>query len=164
MFTLLTHAQELQDSFVGAVEWLESTATTFSTVLMQAGYFSPADEGVFAMSVEEMKTDMRHNRVDLDNMTIEDLGIYASPTAALKLSTLHNAKGREFMAVAMIDLNEGRIPSYFARTADDYEEQKRLFYVGVTRARRFLFYATDNSDSRNGPSRFLLKGTGVGIR
>ena len=37
------------------------------------------------MSVEEMKTDMRNNKVDLANLTIDDLGIYASPDAALKL-------------------------------------------------------------------------------
>jgi DNA helicase-2/ATP-dependent DNA helicase PcrA len=163
VFRLLSHAQELNDSFMGAVEWLESAAGAFSKVLVETGYFSPAEEGIFAMSVEDMKTDMRNNKVDLDNLTIDELGIYASPDAALKLSTLHNAKGREFTAVAMIDLNEGKIPSYHARTAEDIEEQKRLFYVGVTRAKRVLFYATDNSDRRRGPSRFLLSGSGVGI-
>jgi DNA helicase-2/ATP-dependent DNA helicase PcrA len=163
VFRLLTHAQELNDSFMGAIEWLESAAAAFSEVLVDAGYFSPREEGIFAASVEEMKSDMRNNRVDLANLAIDDLGIYASPDAALKLSTLHNAKGREFTAVAMIDLNEGKIPSYFSRTAEDIEEQKRLFYVGVTRAKRILFYATDNSDRRNGPSRFLLTGSGVGV-
>jgi DNA helicase-2/ATP-dependent DNA helicase PcrA len=49
--------------------------------------------GTFAMSVEEMKSDMRNNKVDLDNLAIEDLGIYANPEAALKLATLHHAKG-----------------------------------------------------------------------
>lgn len=107
------------------------------------------------MSVEEMKADMRNNRVDLANLTIDDLGIYASPEAALKLSTLHYAKGREYQAVAMMDLHEGRIPHYQARTADEFEEVKRLFYVGVTRAKRFLLYITDESSRRNQPSRFL---------
>ncbi|SHL46533.1 ATP-dependent helicase [Bradyrhizobium lablabi] len=163
VFRLLAQAQALNDSFMGAIEWLESSAAAFSKVLVDAGYFSTAEQGIFAMSVEEMKTDMRNNRVDLANLAIDDLGIYANPDAALKLSTLHNAKGREFTAVAMIDLNEGRIPSYYSRTTEDLEEQKRLFYVGITRAKRILFYATDNSDRRNGPSRFLLKGTGVGV-
>ena len=115
------------------------------------------------MSVEEMKTDMRNNRVDLTNLAIYDLGIYASPDAALKLATLHNAKGREYMAVAMIDLHEGRIPFYQARTEQEVEAAKRLFYVGVTRAKRFLLYVTDSSDARNSPTRFLKVGTGVGI-
>ena len=50
-----------------------------------------------------------------------------------------------------------------ARTAEDFEEAKRLFYVGVTRAKRFLLYVTDDSERRNGPSRFLCAGTGIGV-
>jgi DNA helicase-2/ATP-dependent DNA helicase PcrA len=112
---------------------------------------------------EEMKEDMRRNKVDLDNLTIDDLGIYARPDAALKLSTLHNAKGREYQAVAIIDLHEGRIPHYLARTDEEIAEAKRLFYVGITRAKRFLLYVTDDSGMRSGPSRFLCPGTGVGV-
>ena len=130
---------------------------------MSEEYLTAVDQDIFAMSVEEMKTDMRNNKVDLANLTIDDLGIYASPDSALKLATLHNAKGREYQAVAMIDLHEGRIPFYQARTAEDFEEAKRLFYVGVTRAKRYLLYVTDNSDRRNNPSRFLRSGTGVGV-
>ena len=115
------------------------------------------------MSVEEMKADIRNNKVDLANLTIGDLGIYASPDAALKLSTLHNAKGREYRAVAVIDLHEGRLPIFFATTAEEIEEEKRLFYVGVTRAKQFLLYVTDNSDYRNSPSRFLQADDGVGV-
>jgi DNA helicase-2/ATP-dependent DNA helicase PcrA len=114
------------------------------------------------MSVEEMKSDMRNNHIDLDNLTIDDLGIYASPQAALKLSTLHNAKGREYQAVAMIDLHEGRIPFARSLTTEDLEEAKRLFYVGVTRSKRILLYVTDDADSRNKPTRFL-RDQGVGI-
>lgn len=61
-------------------------------------------------------------------------------------------------AVAMMDLHEGRIPFYQARTAEEFEEAKRLFYVGVTRARQILLYVTDNSNPRNRPSRFLREG------
>ena len=63
----------------------------------------------------------------------------------------------------MIDLHEGRIPFYQARSAGEIEEAKRLFYVGVTRAKRYLLYVTDDSDQRNGPTRFLRAGTGVGV-
>ena len=101
-----------------------------------------------------MIADIRKNKIDPANLTIPDLGIYAYPNSAMKLSTLHNAKGREYAAVALIDLHEGRIPSYHARTEDEVEEAKRLFYVGVTRAERYLLYVTDES-ARNGPCRFL---------
>ena len=89
---------------------------------------------------------MRNNKVDLANLTIADLGIYARPVTALKLSSLHNAKGREYRAVAMIDLHEGTIPRYRATTNAEIEEAKRLFYVGVTRAEQFLLYVTNSRD------------------
>ena len=63
----------------------------------------------------------------------------------------------------MIDLHEGRIPFFQATTEEEIEAAKRLFYVGVTRAKQFLLYITDNSDRRNGPSRFLLGDCGVGV-
>jgi DNA helicase-2/ATP-dependent DNA helicase PcrA len=163
VFRLLEHARQLHRVHMGGIAWLEAAAGAFSQVLIDEEYLTPDAKDVFAMSVEEMKTDMRNNRVDLANLTIDDLGIYASPDAALKLATLHNAKGREYMAVAMIDLHEGRIPFYQARSAEELEEAKRLFYVGITRAKRFLLYVTDSSDPRNGPTRFLRAGTGVGV-
>jgi hypothetical protein len=70
----------------------EAAAAAFGNVLTKEEYLSSAEKDVFGSSVEEMKTDMRNNKVDLNNLAIDDLGIYASPDAALKLSTLHNAK------------------------------------------------------------------------
>jgi DNA helicase II / ATP-dependent DNA helicase PcrA len=163
VFRLLDHARQLHDVHIGAVAWLEAAAGAFSRVLIDEEYLTRDEQDLFSMSVEEMKTDMRNNKVDLANLAIVDLGIYASPDAALKLATLHNAKGREYKAVAIIDLHEGRIPFYQAQTAADIEEAKRLFYVGVTRAKRFLLYVTDDSGLRSGPSRFLRAGTGVGV-
>jgi DNA helicase-2/ATP-dependent DNA helicase PcrA len=158
VFRLIYEAQALHGVHPGGISWLEAAASGFTGILIEEGYLSRAEQDVFAMSVEEMKADMRNNRVDLENLTIDDLGIYANPEAALKLSTLHNAKGREYQAVAMMDLHEGRIPFYQARTAEEFEEAKRLFYVGVTRAKRILLYVTDNSNPRNRPSRFLREG------
>lgn len=162
VFKILEHARQLHRVHMGGIAWLEAAARAFSQVLIDEECLTPGDKNLFAMSVEEMKADMRNNTVDLANLAIDDLGIYASPDAALKLATMHNAKGREYMAVAMIDLHEGRIPFYQARSAEELEEAKRLFYVGVTRAKRFLLYVTDSSDPRNGPTRFLRAGTGVG--
>ena len=42
----------------------------------------------------------------------------------------------------MMDLHEGRIPLYQAQTPEEIEEAKRLFYVGITRAKQFLLYVT----------------------
>lgn len=162
VFRLIYEAQALHAAHPGAVAWLEAASTEFTGILIEEGRLTRADQDLFVMSVEEMKADMRNNRVDLENLTIDDLGIYASPEAALKLSTLHNAKGREYQAVAIMDLHEGRIPHYQSRTAAELEEAKRLFYVGVTRAKRILLYVTDESHERNQPTRFL-RADGVGV-
>lgn len=163
VFQLLETAQELHDLHGGAVAWLEAAAKAFTNILIDQGLFGPSDQTTFPVSVEEMKADMRNNKVDLANLTISELGIYASPEAALKLATLHYSKGREFEAVAMINLHEGSIPFYQASTQEEFDEAKRLFYVGVTRAKRLLFYITDTSHSRNQPTRFLRTGAGVGM-
>ena len=163
VFELIDLSGKLYAKNMGAIAWLESAAKGFSDILAARGYLTNRERQIFSMSVEEMKNDMRNNKVDLANLSIDDLGIYAMPDAALKLSTLHHAKGREYMAVAMIDCHEGRIPSYHAKTVSEIEEQKRLFYVGVTRAKRLLLYSTDDTERRNGPSRFLMAGTGVGV-
>ncbi|MBW7848889.1 MAG: ATP-dependent helicase [Rhodospirillales bacterium] len=163
VYRLLAVAKELYKAHFGAISWLEQASRAVSQVLIEEGYISPAEQDIFPLSVEEMKADMRNNNVDLANLTIDELGIYASPDSALKLATLHNAKGREYEAVALIDLHDNRIPHYYARTAEDVEEAKRLFYVGITRAKRFLMYVTDDSKRRNGPSRFLRKENGIGV-
>lgn len=163
IFRLIDNARKLYKMNIGAIPWLEAAANEFSLILINEEYLTHSEHDLFKMSVEEIKADMIKNKVDITNMTIDGLGIYASPNTALKLSTLHNAKGREYQAVAIIDINEGKIPYYLSKSAEDIEESKRLFYVGVTRAKRFLLYFTDNSDRRNPPSRFLRVGTGVGL-
>jgi DNA helicase-2/ATP-dependent DNA helicase PcrA len=54
------------------------------------------------------------------------------------LLTYHRAKGLEFEAVFLPRLDEKELPSKLARTAEDEAEERRLFYVGITRARRVL--------------------------
>lgn len=163
VFRLLECARQLHKEHMGGVAWLEAASQAFTDILFEEEYLGPTECHLLINSVTEMQADMANNRVDLENLTIEDLGIYANPNEALKLSTLHNAKGREFRGVAMIDLHEGRIPFYMARSAEEIEEAKRLFYVGVTRAEQYLLYVTDDSDHRNSPTRFLGDIEGVGV-
>ena len=163
VFRLIESARRLLTVNMGAVAWLESAAVMFSQILIDEDYLTPEEIEVFSMSVEEMKTDMRNRRVDVANLTTSELGLYAKPKSALKLSTIHNAKGREYRAVAMIDIHDGKIPHYRAVTVEEIEESKRLFYVGVTRAEQYLLYVTDTSNHRNSPTRFLKDGTGVGV-
>lgn len=66
------------------------------------------------------------------------------------LSTVHSAKGLEWGSVLVIDLVEDRFPSRHAMTREeDYEEERRLFYVACTRARNTLdLYAPQNVYNR----------------
>ncbi|MEM9552887.1 MAG: ATP-dependent helicase [Acidobacteriota bacterium] len=57
----------------------------------------------------------------------------------LTVSTIHSAKGLEWHTVFLLEMNAGRFPSYAAlRSDDDLEEERRLLYVAVTRAKREL--------------------------
>jgi DNA helicase II / ATP-dependent DNA helicase PcrA len=57
----------------------------------------------------------------------------------LVLSTVHSAKGLEWDSVFIIHLAEGKFPSAQAEGQEQYEEERRLFYVAATRAKRNLF-------------------------
>jgi DNA helicase-2/ATP-dependent DNA helicase PcrA len=79
----------------------------------------------------------------------------------LTIMTLHAAKGLEFPVVAVAGMEEGLFPLARAETADDIEEERRLAYVGITRARHKLFLSYAVARRRGGmlmpafPSRFL---------
>ncbi len=81
---------------------------------------------------------------------------------AVTMMTMHNAKGLEFPLVFVSGLEDGLFP--LARAADDpkqLEEERRLFYVGITRAEKKLYLTNAEQRRRNGelmislPSRFL---------
>lgn len=76
------------------------------------------------------------------------------------ISTLHSVKGLEFDKVFLMDVNEGIMPYKKALTESDIEEERRLFYVGMTRARKelYLFYAKECHEKQLEPSRFLTEG------
>ncbi len=58
----------------------------------------------------------------------------------MTLSTIHSAKGLEWHTVFVVQLNMGRFPGYPSlQDADQYEEERRLLYVAVTRAKSNLF-------------------------
>ncbi|MGH8907060.1 MAG: ATP-dependent helicase [Egibacteraceae bacterium] len=81
---------------------------------------------------------------------------------AVTLLTLHRAKGTEFDAMFLVALEEGLLPISHAKTDQEVEEERRLLYVGVTRARRDLWLSWARSRPGWGgrpqarrPSRFL---------
>lgn len=73
------------------------------------------------------------------------------------LMTIHGAKGLEYDSVFIIESNEGSIPYKKAKTQDDIEEERRLFYVAMTRAKRKLIisYVKEKNGKDINPSRFV---------
>lgn len=73
----------------------------------------------------------------------------------LTLSTIHSAKGLEWESVFFIGLIDGVLPSsYSLNHQEDIEEEHRLFYVGITRARNHLFLSLHHEGTRGGISHF----------
>ncbi len=64
---------------------------------------------------------------------------HAPTVEGVTLASLHAAKGLEWDAVFLVGLTDGTLPIQHADTPEAVEEERRLFYVGVTRARRRLF-------------------------
>lgn len=99
-----------------------------------------------------------------DVALVADIDSYSEDDDAVVLMTLHSAKGLEFPYVFMIGMEEGLFPSGRAINTGDskeLEEERRLCYVGITRAKKelFLTYARQRMQHGqfvyNAPSRFL---------
>jgi DNA helicase-2/ATP-dependent DNA helicase PcrA len=112
-------------------------------------------------SVEEFLTQLAL----LTNVEAEDDQTAKSDEEKIKLSTIHQAKGLEFDVVFVIMLCDGMFPS--SRSMEDTEgeeEERRLFYVAITRAKNELYlcyplmragYGNTGMDAMQQPSRFL---------
>lgn len=92
-------------------------------------------------------------RTDTDNKKDDD--------NVVKLMTFHQAKGLEFKVVFMVALEEGIFPSVNAYSPSDLEEERRICYVGITRACERLYLSAANvrlmygREEYHTPSRFI---------
>ena len=118
-------AGHLAENDEGALRWLDECSLAIGDILAKADLITLSQALLLYASVQEMKADMQRNRYDGANFSLNDLGLFASPRRALKLATIHGAKGREFDAVAMIKLHEGAIPHFTAKTAPEFDAAKR---------------------------------------
>lgn len=84
----------------------------------------------------------------------------------VQLMTIHSAKGLEFEDVFVIHANEGEIPHQKAEKKDEIEEERRIFYVALTRAKNNLCisYITQKNGNSIKPSRFVEELLGQRIK
>ncbi|MDR1209615.1 MAG: UvrD-helicase domain-containing protein [Clostridiales bacterium] len=90
---------------------------------------------------------------------VADIDAYEAGADAVSLMTLHSAKGLEFPAVFITGFEDGLFPSYRAQTSGDVkdlEEERRLCYVGITRAKSELYLTMAVERSRNGQTTYNL--------
>lgn len=166
--TILEHLQR-------AIENGEPPPSVLQTALEESGYLAmlEADDSVEAQSQRENLYELIHasSRFDTCEEMCETIALISDsdalpdasePDDRVSLMTLHTAKGLEYDTVFFTGLEEGLCPHSRSMTdPDELEEERRLAYVGITRAKRqlFLTYADDRyvpgSETWGVPSRFL---------
>lgn len=98
----------------------------------------------------------------LSNLTLNHL-TEEEKAGGVKLVTMHSSKGLEYPAVIIVGANEGITPHRLAETTPKMEEERRLFYVAMTRAERYLFLTRSKRSMVQGksirtmPSRFITE-------
>jgi DNA helicase-2/ATP-dependent DNA helicase PcrA len=113
-----------------------------------------ADYALQADSLEHLLADLTL----LDSLEAEDVVEGGEPDEKLTLSSVHQAKGLEYRAVFLIWLADGRFPSAPAlRAQDGEEEERRLFYVAVTRAKDELYLTYPMMQEERDQARLLMR-------
>jgi len=159
---LIAEAAEARRSSTRAIDWVADTANRIERTLVLAEVLSPESAAVLKASAWQMASDIRSRQGTGNDLTVEDLGVFARPRQCVQLLTVHKAKGREFEAVAVVDAHDGRFPHFSTYNIGNGEERKaaidesrRVLYVAATRAKRILMFFSDRSHRRNQPSPFL---------
>ena len=104
-------------------------------------------------SLEEWETYMENYRRKLE----EQAASRQLRQEGVHLMTMHSSKGLEFRVVFILDANEGVTPHHKAALAADLEEERRMFYVAMTRAkdRLHVYYVKERYHKKQTVSRFV---------
>jgi DNA helicase-2/ATP-dependent DNA helicase PcrA len=141
-----------------------------SKVLRSLGWTTsaPAERGAAYERWEALNALMQILEEQVEELTLADFSKeleervrsqHEPVKAAVTLATMHSAKGLEWDVVYLAGLTDGYLPIGYAKTESEIAEERRLFYVGVTRARKQLSLSYPSADVSGGrkrePSRFL---------
>ncbi|NLV16373.1 MAG: UvrD-helicase domain-containing protein [Syntrophomonadaceae bacterium] len=176
-----TKIRESLQNFYGLISYLReiapqvSLAELLEETLKLSGYLEdikvnhPLEAEERAENLQELKSLMieyeADGKRDLADFLTEVALLQESDETdysdAVLLMTFHGAKGLEFPVVFMTGMEEGIFPSYRAETHEEMEEERRLCYVGITRAKEKLIMTRAvnrimyGNDRSNMASRFL---------
>jgi DNA helicase-2/ATP-dependent DNA helicase PcrA len=160
----------LKGAVVGATH--EPLFKTVSDVLRSLGWTQDAPEARGAvrdrweslnaiMGLAESSPSGTTLRAFVDELFERSAAQHEPTMSAVTLATLHSAKGLEWDTVYLVGLSDGFVPITYAKTPEAIDEERRLLYVGVTRARRRLHLSWSSGGGGRGgarrPSRFLAE-------
>lgn len=140
-----------------ARESYKNAGDVLSELLLEAKEYSDPVEWLSRLeelsSREEKNTGTDNTRKASDHGSDKD----HEHRHSVNIITMHACKGLEFEEVFIPDLNEGNIPSRKAWSVEEIEEERRLFYVAMTRAKKSLTvcFLEGTPDRPAAPSRFL---------
>jgi DNA helicase-2/ATP-dependent DNA helicase PcrA len=154
----------------GDADLPEALPDAVASVLAVRGWTAepPASSGAVRERWESLAA-LHRLALDLSDMTLTEFvaelderatAQHAPAAAGVTLASLHAAKGLEWDAVFLVGLVDGTLPLVHADTTEQVEEERRLLYVGVTRAREHLSLSWALARAPGGrqtrrPSRFL---------
>ncbi|HWQ75808.1 MAG TPA: UvrD-helicase domain-containing protein [Syntrophomonas sp.] len=167
-YGMITYFGSLRESGVPLKEILDQ-------VMDMSGYVADLEKNnpAEAQTRIENLQELRSLAVEFSKEGIEDLDEFLARVALVQdtddvdnadtvmMMTYHGAKGLEFPVVFMTGMEEGVFPSYRTETEEDLEEERRLCYVGITRACEKLYLTNAISrllygfERNNPPSRFI---------
>lgn len=149
---------------MGYEEWLYESSTSPKAAEMGMGNISTLFGWVSDMlEGGELDPPMSLQEV-VNRLILRDMmerGEDTEETDQVQLMTLHSSKGLEFPYVFMVGIEEGLLPHQSSIDEDNIEEERRLAYVGITRAQKELFFTLAKERRQYGeviqpePSRFL---------
>ncbi len=127
------------------VGWLRSFSNGLAGLPLEGPWQQKGLASAFGEYIQAMIDAIQRDQSDGLQRDIGILGEFADASDAIRLMTIHAAKGAEYDAVAIIGCDEGLLP----HQAANEDEARRLLYVGLTRAKKLLrIYYRENRASR----------------
>lgn len=99
--------------------------------------------------------DMLQKLLGIASLSNTELDVMVKNKPKIPIITIHQAKGSEFDYVFMAGLQEKVFPSSISLKNDNLDEESRLFYVGITRAKKKLFLSSVVGENYHNPCRFI---------